>query len=156
MVIFIVRHGIATERSARLPDESRALTPKGIERMEGVARGLGRLGVRLDRIYHSPWTRASQTADLLAPLLDGDRVATEHLAGPPTRALLDTLEGEHVALVGHEPWMGELLALLACGDAGLGERFLFKKGGVAQLEGDPTPGGCELQALLPPKVLRRV
>ena len=36
----------------------------------------------------------------------------------------------------------------------LAERFLFKKGGVAWLEGRPRPGEVVLRAFLPPKVFR--
>ena len=66
------------------------------------------------------------------------------------------LRGERIAAVGHEPWMGELCAWLVTGDPDLGDRFPFKKAGVAMLEGTPEPGGCALRAIWPPKTLRRL
>jgi phosphohistidine phosphatase len=61
-----------------------------------------------------------------------------------------------VALVGHEPWMGELVAWLTTGAPPHGSVFAFKRGGVAWLEGQPQPGQMVLQAFLPPKVLREL
>jgi phosphohistidine phosphatase len=61
-----------------------------------------------------------------------------------------------VAVVGHEPWLGELIALLTTGESRHGETIPLKKGGVAILEGAPTPGGMTLRALLPPRVSRRL
>ena len=62
--------------------------------------------------------------------------------------------GEKIALVGHEPWMGELLALLVLGEPEKGFLFHFKKGAVAHLTGMATAGGAELLSLTDPKVLR--
>jgi len=59
-----------------------------------------------------------------------------------------------VAVVGHEPWLGELIALLAFGDTRHGEVIPLKKGGIAWLDGDAIPGGAILRALLPPRLLR--
>jgi phosphohistidine phosphatase len=154
MRIFLVRHAIAVPRGGDALDHARPLTAKGRRRFQQEVGGLDRLGIRFDRVYHSPWVRAVQTAELLDPLNDGDRVPTEHLAASPDKPLLDQLRSESVAVVGHEPWMGELCGLLLFGDAGAGHLFSFKKGGVAHLEGIATPGGAELCALYPPKVLR--
>lgn len=159
MNILIVRHAIAVPRSADILDHARPLTSKGIARFEGVVRGLKRLDVRLDRIYYSPWVRATQTAQLLETLLHrhrGEVIATELLAASPTPELLAQLEGENVALIGHNPWLGELIALLVTGDATRGTQFHLKKGGVAFLEGEPQPAGSVLNGLYAPGVLRRV
>jgi phosphohistidine phosphatase len=68
--------------------------------------------------------------------------------------LLEMLRGDRIALVGHEPWMGELVAWLTTGTPADGSVFAFKRGGVAWLEGALQPGQMVLQAFLPPKVLR--
>ena len=61
--------------------------------------------------------------------------------------------GETVAVVGHEPWLSELIAWLVVGEPADGDaRFRMKKGGVAQLRGTPRPGRMQLRALLPPKL----
>ena len=153
MELFVIRHAIAVPGSMLLADAERPLTPQGRERFAQAVRGLQRLKVRFDRLYHSPWRRAAETAELLAPVLEGKAVCSPALARAPSQVLLDVLVGERVALVGHEPWMGELVAWLTTG-APDGSVFAFKRGGIAWLEGQPQPGRMVLQAFLPPKVLR--
>ena len=157
MEIFLIRHAIAAPASGDMPDAARPLTPRGASRLGRVIRGLDRLGVGFDRLYHSPWTRAVETASALARLLDGSSAVEMGLAREPDEELLTRLEGERVAVVGHEPWMGQLLSLLVTGTPAHGERFPFKKAGVAWLDGErAAPGGMRLVAQLPPRVLRRL
>ncbi len=153
MELFVIRHAIAMPGSMLLADADRPLSPKGRARFAQAVMGLQRLKIRFDRLYHSPWLRAMETAELLAPVLEGKAVCSPALARAPSQVLLDVLVGERVALVGHEPWMGELVAWLTTG-APDGSVFAFKRGGIAWLEGQPQPGRMVLQAFLPPKVLR--
>lgn len=154
MDLFLIRHAIATPRSATLPDDERPLTRQGRERFTQAVAGMQRLGIRLRQVHHSPWLRAVETAALLAPVLKGDFVPTQALARPPETTLLDEIDQTPAALIGHEPWMSELLAWLTTGSPAAGAMFSFKKGGVAWLEGPLRPGGMVLRAYLPPKVLR--
>jgi phosphohistidine phosphatase len=153
--LFVIRHAIAVERSDELADEARPLTAEGVARFRRVVHGLRRLGVQLDELRHSPWTRAVETADLLMPLVDGESVVDAGLARAPAADFLARLRGKRVGVVGHEPWMGELIALLTQGSQGR-PSFEMRKGGVAWLEGEPREGGMQLVALLPPRVLRRL
>jgi phosphohistidine phosphatase len=154
MELFVIRHAIAAPGSTLLVDAERPLTPQGRERFAQAVLGLQRLKVRFDRLYHSPWRRAAETAELLAPVLAGKAVDSPALARAPSQDLLEILRGERVALVGHEPWMGELVAWLTTGAPSDGGVFAFKRGGVAWLEGPPQPGQMVLQAFLTPRVLR--
>lgn len=158
MELYLVRHAIAVPADG-LEDDARPLSPKGERRFRKVARGLGRLGVRFAWLFHSPKLRAVQTADLLMDLVDGESEVTPALAEPPTEALFDLLAGfgpeDGVALVGHEPWLGELGSWLVFANPA-GGALVLKKGGVARLEGEARPGGMRLLALLPPKVLRKL
>jgi phosphohistidine phosphatase len=154
MELFVIRHGIAVPGSMLLADAERPLTPQGRERFAQAVLGLQRLKIRFDRLYHSPWRRAAETAELLVPVLAGKALDSPALARAPSQELLETLVGERVALVGHEPWMGELVAWLVTGAPSDGKAFAFKRGGVAWLAGAPQPGQMVLQAFLPPKVLR--
>ena len=154
MELFLIRHAIAAPRSLTLPDAERPLTRQGRERFAQAVAGMQRLGIRLRQVHHSPWLRAVETAALLAPVLQGDLLATQTLARPPAAALLDEIDQTPAALVGHEPWMSDLLAWLLAGSPTAGAMFAFKKGGVAWLEGPLRPGGMILRAYLPPKVLR--
>jgi phosphohistidine phosphatase len=157
MELFLIRHAIAVAASPDRPDASRPLTDEGRARFRKSARGLGRLGVRFDRVLHSPWARAVETADLLMPLLDGESAVEMRLAREPDGELVAHLAaGERVAAVGHEPWMSELLALLVTGSKAHAARFGFKKGQVAWLAGEAKPRGMALVAFLPPRLLRRL
>lgn len=146
MDLFLIRHAIAEKRRAGLPDVQRVLTDRGRARFELVVQSLDRVGFRFDHVYHSPWLRALQTAELLAPINDGPFIATEGLAESPRPAFFASLEGQRVACVGHEPWMSDTVALLTLGTAD-GTWLHFKKGAVAWLRGTPTPASMELRAL---------
>ena len=156
MEIYLVRHAVAVPRGGDALDHARPLTPKGRTRFEREVRGLFGLGIRFDRVYHSPWTRAAQTAELLSPVTKGERVVTEHLARTPNRELLAEIEGDSVALVGHEPFLSELTAILLLGSSEQAERFKIKKGGLVHLEGEARPSGCCLIGFYPPRPLRRM
>jgi phosphohistidine phosphatase len=71
----------------------------------------------------------------------------------PDERLLERLSGDQVAVVGHEPWISELLSLLVVGSPEHGRGFVFKKGSVAWLAGELRPGGMTLCAFYPPQVL---
>jgi len=72
MELFLVRHAIAVPQAEDMDDAARPLTDEGKKRFQQIARGLDRMGVRFDRVLHSPWTRAVETADLLARVLAGE------------------------------------------------------------------------------------
>jgi phosphohistidine phosphatase len=154
MQLFLVRHAPALPRAAGGGDAARPLSPEGRSGFARSVRGLERLGLRFDRLYHSPWLRAVQTADALMSLVDGESVVCPELARAPSAELLSCVRGERVALVGHEPWLSALCAWLVLGSSANGSRLVVKKGGVVRLQGRLAPSGMELLALLPPKALR--
>ena len=154
----MIRHAIAEERQPDQDDASRALTDEGVARMKQIVRGLRRLDVQIARVLTSPWTRALETAQRVARLTDTRPVVTDLLCQAPRAELLALIsEGsEPTAVVGHEPWLSELIAWLLLGDLRRGEAFALKKGGVAELSGSAVPGGMVLRALHPPRALRRL
>lgn len=154
MLLHLVRHAIAAPASADRPDAARPLTPEGERKFVAAVRGMKRLGWRLDAAYHSPFVRAVQTANLLQPLLHGPSRPLADLARAPDEDLLARVEGEQVALVGHEPYLSALAAWLVTGEIACGERIELKKGGVAVLAGPLRPGGMTLRTLIAPKILR--
>ncbi|MFN0242685.1 MAG: SixA phosphatase family protein [Planctomycetota bacterium] len=161
MELYLIRHAQAEEHSESGGDEARALSREGRERFRDVVRGLERLEVQFDRVYHSPYLRAQETADLLEPILAGETVVTAALARAPSEELLASLEGGSVALVGHEPWLSDLLSVLLLGwhvyeHPSRSAPFEFKKGGVARLTGKPKPGEMQLVAFWPPRTLREL
>jgi len=158
--LYLVRHGIAAERGKEWPDDSkRPLTHKGIARMGQVAAGLKDLQVSLDLILTSPLVRARQTADLLHQGLGGSTPLEETaLLAPGGRPaeLLDHLrshkKADRIALVGHEPDLGQLAAFLIGAKAPL----VFKKGGVCRIDFEkfpPVPPG-QLHWFALPRMLR--
>jgi phosphohistidine phosphatase len=158
MHLLVVRHAIAEERSPELDDESRELTKDGIRKLKAVVHALRDLDWKLDCVLTSPWTRALHTAQLLAPIASGKPITTSLLTGSPRAELLAQIAEQAVgtiAVVGHEPWLGELVAWLAFGEQKLGEQLELKKAGVVWLEGSAMPRGMKLRALMPPKLLGR-
>lgn len=159
MDLYLVRHAIAVDRRAMEADSERALTPVGRARFERAVGGLGRLGLVADQCWHSPWLRAAETAQLLRPVLRADPVVQPLLAAAPGKDLLHLLSKapprETLALVGHEPWLGELAAWLCFGDSALAGGFAIRKGGLLWLRGEPSAGGMALEAALKPSLLRR-
>jgi phosphohistidine phosphatase len=160
--IYLVRHGVAEERGERWPDDvKRPLTADGMARMEKAARGLGKLDIGFDVILSSPLVRARQTADILAAELEGHPsiVNTDALApGGDYAAVVAALEKQsrrqRIALVGHEPAIGELAARLV----GSRHPIEFKKGAIARIDLDEIPpsGPGDLRWLVPSKFLRAI
>lgn len=160
--LYLVRHAIAFERDDRWPDDTkRPLTHKGTARMREVVDGLLEMNVELDLVITSPLVRAKQTADvLLAGFADPPALAvSESLSPGGTPAGVADVLSRHmklknIALVGHEPSLGDLGAFLIGAKAPLA----FKKGGVACIEMPTLPvvGRGQLIWLATPRMLRRL
>ncbi|MGH9143058.1 MAG: phosphohistidine phosphatase SixA [Vicinamibacterales bacterium] len=158
--LYFVRHGLAEERGDAWPDDTkRPLTDEGISRMRRGARSLARLGVTVEVVLTSPLVRARQTAEIVAGALDPrpSLVNVDSLAPEGTYAAVVADLEKHarktrIALVGHEPMMGELAARF------LGSRhpIEFKKGGVCRIDVEDLPpaGPADLRWMLTPKILR--
>lgn len=157
MQLFVIRHALAEDVGPGRSDAERALTDAGKARLRRAVRGLRALDIHFERVLTSPWKRAAQTAALLEPI-GATPVATELLTAPPTAPLLAMIAERHdtVAVVGHEPWLGELVAWLAFGDPRHGDALIIKKCGVVWLDGSAVPGGMQIRAVLPPKLLRAI
>lgn len=161
MEIYLVRHAIAHERDpGRWPDDAlRPLTEEGSARFASAARGLRRIVPTVERVVSSPFTRAWQTAELLASHTGWPAAepADELGAGDAEDAvaLLERQAVESVALVGHEPQLSALASLLLVGDAARAEIEL-KKGGVIALTSwtADVRGTTFLRWLAQPKLLR--
>lgn len=163
MKLILVRHAIATEREASpdLDDAARPLTPAGIRRFRRAARGFARLQITVDEVWTSPLLRAVQTAELLVQAMgrpNSTRTASELEPGGSFDALLARLGGAAtltcVALVGHEPYLGDFATYLMTGSRFGAVRF--KKGAMAALaiaSFEPPIRG-QLQWLLAPRQLR--
>ena len=154
--LYVIRHGLAEDARAGLADVDRQLTSRGERKLRRAVKGLGKLDLGIARVLASPWARAWRTAELLEPLARAAPVASDLLCRSPGPELLAAL-AEHdlpTAVVGHQPWLGELVAWLVLGDPTRGSAFELKKGSLAWLSGSATPRGMQLRALVPPKLAR--
>ena len=157
--LYLVRHGVAEERGDAWPDDAkRPLTEEGMSRVRKAARGLSRLGVVFDIVLTSPLVRARQTAEIVAGGLAPrpSLVNIDALAPDSGYAALITELEKHarkprIALVGHEPDIGELGARLV----GSRRSIEFKKGAICRSDVDEIPpnGPGQLRWFLTPKIL---
>src|SRR5262245_55747548 len=117
MKVYLIRHADAVEEDARLGDEARYLSSLGRQTARAVGRKLREQSVEFDVVLSSPLVRAVQTAELIAEATDyvGVVEAAPYLApGVHPRVTIDDLSRRAgaLALVGHEPMMSALAALL--------------------------------------------
>lgn len=160
--LYLIRHGVAAERGDDYPDDSkRPLTSNGIARLRREVEALNELGVSFDLIISSPLTRTKQTADIFAEgLKSKPQVITVDAmapAGTPSAVIQELakhVRKARIALVGHEPNIGELAARL------IGARvpLAFKKGAVCRIDFDvpPPKGTGHLVWFATPKMLRKL
>jgi len=159
--LYIVRHAIAAERGDRWPDDAkRPLTPEGAARMRDVVRGLEALDVEIDIVCTSPLVRASETAEILVRGLSPkpQLVSLPALSpgGTPAR-VVDAVAAQTpkrgLAVVGHEPGLGELAAWLI----GARQPIALKKGAVCRIDFAEWPPAKQQGTLVwaaTPKMLR--
>src|SRR5688500_1445093 len=160
--LYLIRHGVAADRGEEYPDDSkRPLTSDGISQLRKQAKALDSLDIGFDHIITSPLVRTRQTADVFAEHLkskpsvsNSDALAP---AGTPAGVLQEL--GKHmrkarIALVGHEPNIGELAARL------IGSRtpLAFKKGAICRIDFEvfPPKGAGQLRWFVTPKMLRKM
>lgn len=152
VTLWLVRPG----RTDAGPEEEllRPLSRKGRARVGVAANALWKLDTRLDRIVHAPTAAAAETATLLSALLGGDLCETPRLLQTPEEALLAQLEGRHVGIVGHQPWLGELVAWLVVGQRTRSDLLRVGRAAVVVLRGRLEPEGMRLRGLWPNRALR--
>lgn len=135
MNLYLIRHAHAVTAAE---NPVRPLSRKGRTQVRRLARFLRRTDVlRGVTLWHSPLERARATATLLAAQLDSDnplkcvpRLLTE--ATPAEIAAQLAKRRTDLALVGHEPTLGELATLLICGQSEP-TRFDLAKCGIIAL-----------------------
>jgi phosphohistidine phosphatase len=162
--LYVVRHGIAEDAAPSGRDADRRLTAAGRTKMRAAAVGLQALGVRFDAIVTSPLPRAAETAAILAAAQrDGPTpeplpaLAADSSPHTVVRALRPWAARSQLAVVGHEPTLSELCALLLTGSTS-GVAIAMKKGMCVALDLDDAPGRgrATLAWALTPRALRRL
>ena len=169
MRLVFLRHGLASDRETWTgPDADRPLTEEGRMELQAAAIGFARLDLKLDAILTSPFARAAQSAEIVAPVLGLRPIVWPALASGFTLAALGPLLQAHadmrrLMLVGHEPDFSEIVGRLVTGRSPA--RLTLKKGGcccvdlgghdvsAAGGDGDKLAGRGALVWLLTPKQL---
>ena len=162
MELLLVRHAIAFDRNHLRwrNDALRPLSPRGLLKMRRAAAGIRKLGIIPSRVLSSPLVRARQTAQLLCGKARWPHATIVEALAParPIPDLLRLLASQRVvrlAVIGHEPDLGHLLACCIGSPPGAAPVQL-RKGGIACVVFDGTikAGGGRLVWLLTPRVLR--
>jgi phosphohistidine phosphatase len=160
--LYLIRHGVAAERGEDYPDDSkRPLTNAGISRLKKEAKALDELGVAFDHIITSPLVRTRQTADIIAESLkakpsvsSSDALAPAGTSTAVIQELVKHMRKGRIALVGHEPNIGELAGRL------IGARMPleFKKGAICRIDFEvfPPKGIGQLRWFVTPRMLREI
>ncbi len=158
MNLYLIRHAEAAELEPgdTRDDSERPLTDKGKSQCAALAAALRARGIELNHVVSSPLQRARQTADAI--LQDWPGAAPEQLtcnalqpggkAKKVVRFLLG-LSGEHVALIGHQPDLGDLVGWLIGAKKA---KLEIAKAGAAlvQFDGSPAKGEGSLAWLVTP------
>lgn len=161
MRLYLLRHAQATDAT---PDEDRALTRRGLNDVEKLGRLLRkRNALHARTIWHSPYARSVQTAQLLATELNFEGPLEIHEGLTPYDDPAPTVEAcneveEPILIVGHNPH----LAMLAGGLLGTPEYSVsidFKKCALVCLERHKAlnrglPPMWTLRWMLTPNLLR--
>ncbi|HEV8147576.1 MAG TPA: phosphohistidine phosphatase SixA [Bryobacteraceae bacterium] len=158
MEIYLLRHGIAEDRSASGRDADRQLTDEGRQKLRKVMKRAAGAGVEASLILSSPLVRAVQTAEIAAEVLNysGKIVKVDSLT--PDSSPRDVWEEIRtrkdepaILLAGHEPLYSATTAYLLGSTRSMVD---FRKAGLVRIDVQGfgvLPGGV-LQWMLTPKL----
>lgn len=150
MELVLWRHAEAEDG---LPDEERKLTARGERQAERMAVFLRTRLPEDTRILVSPALRAQQTVQ---PLSEHFEVVPALGAGALPQDVLDAVgwpeQGDSVLVVGHQPYLGQIAALLL---ANMDSSLSIKKGAVWWLSRSEREGDYQtnLRLVMSPEFL---
>jgi phosphohistidine phosphatase len=161
MDLYLIRHGLASQRGDYANDDERPLTDEGKQKTRQVAKRLHELGLRFDLILTSPLVRATQTAEILQSSKLSKKLEITDCLAPGGNihdwlSWLDTWKApdKTLCLVGHEPDLSAWAEQLIWGDV-RGKLILKKAGAIGLLlpNTDKPIGSSQLFWLSPPRFL---
>lgn len=137
MRLFLLRHGEAGYDA--LSDELRSITPAGQLRLKSMLQQNAGLFGAVETVFHSPYLRTTQTAELVAevcaaPLQISDLLVPEASPQQIIDFLLEQNRDNDIMLVTHQPLIGYLVSLLCEGDLSHPEPMLPGAMAVIDLE----------------------
>jgi len=141
MELYLIRHGIAADKADYDNDEERPLTEEGRKKTKNVAQQIHERNLHFDLILTSPLVRARETAKILqdiglssvveeSPHLAPDGNINEWVSWLQQRR--QTTNDKSIALVGHQPDLGNWAEILVWGKAQ--EKLVLKKAGIIGLK----------------------
>lgn len=142
MMIYLSRHG---EASPSGPDKPSSLTPKGRSEIARMAEYLiQKKNLKVSSIWHSPKTRAIQTAEIYWKLSGNTAIPMEEKinlspdgdASQICREIIGRKDG-NLLLVSHLPFLPDLAWLLLNESPGT-STLAFPTAGIAAFEFDKT------------------
>ncbi|HVO75969.1 MAG TPA: histidine phosphatase family protein [Ignavibacteriaceae bacterium] len=159
MNIYLIRHSDAEKSSENIKDNDRKLTPEGEQKAKICALGWKNIIKGFDFIVSSPLARAIQTAKIISEVFEHkkDIVIDKRITcGTKTEDLIElanSLGGEEMAFVGHEPDFSEHVSRLVSISGAFVE---FKKCAIAKIsfQNKARIGKGILEFLIPPKAYK--
>ena len=157
--IYLLRHTKAEDRSVLRPDVDRCLVEKGWQQALRIGNFIRRQQLQPDLVLTSPYPRALQTAMLVsasADLLTEVQEALWLSHGTAAETQLAQIEQARadwparLLLVGHEPELSQLLALMLGSSA---HQLSIKKGTLVAVQYD-AQAGWRLLWSLPCQLMR--
>ncbi len=160
MNIYLIRHSDAENTSPSAKDADRKLTKSGIEKIRSAAEGWKQIIPAFDFIVSSPLARALQTAELIAEvyklskskiLVDRRLKSGSHI--DDVVEIANTLDGEEIAFVGHQPEFSEHVSELISQSYAYID---FKKAAIAKINfyNKAKKGKGLLEFLIPPQIFK--
>jgi phosphohistidine phosphatase len=149
MELILWRHAEARDGA---PDSARELTGKGVKQARSMAAWLESRLPKGTRILSSPATRCQQTAEALGKFKETPAIGVGASAQDVLAAAGWPDAATSVVVVGHQPTLGEVAALL---QGGAEEEWSVKKGGIWWFSSREREGGLEvvLRAVLSPDLV---
>ncbi|MGA1867747.1 MAG: phosphohistidine phosphatase SixA [bacterium] len=117
MKVYLIRHGHAKSSDE---DPQKPLSHVGRETIKKVSPSALKLGMNIEKIWHSTKLRAKETAIIVADFFEGRVELIERKGLAPNdevRPIAHQLvkRDENIAIVGHLPFLNRLASLLLCG-----------------------------------------
>jgi phosphohistidine phosphatase len=128
--------------------------------MKEIARGMLAMELQFGRILSSPYVRARETAEIVGQVFGLEVELWKPLIATanPHQLIshLVRVRENDVLLVGHEPYLSELISVLICGNPEA--QIELKKGALCKLRSDHLIYGqcATLEWLLAPSQLRKL
>ena len=138
-----MRHGIAEDAAPGGSDASRALTPKGKQKLRNVLETASAAGMRPSVILTSPLKRAVQTAEIAATVLKVKQELIETNALVPSSSPqrvwteIHSHRADELLIAGHEPLLSRVVAFLLRSPS---LRLDLKKGALVSIDIETAEG----------------